>query len=54
MYKALRRADKSVKLIRLKGEDHCLSSSVTRLQLLTEIDQFIDRYNPVSPNVTSQ
>ena len=54
MYKALRRADKSVELIRLKGEDHWLSSSATRLQLLTEIDQFLDEYNPVRVKVASQ
>lgn len=54
MYKALKRADKPVKLTRLKGEDHWLSGSSTRLQLLGEIDEFLDEYNPVTPKAVSQ
>ena len=46
MYKALKKADKAVELITLKGEDHWLSSSETRLALLKEVDQFLQKHNP--------
>ena len=44
--KALKKADKAVELITLKGEDHWLSSSETRLALLKEVDQFLQKHNP--------
>ena len=46
MYKALKKADKAVELITLKGEDQWLSSSETRLALLKEVDQFLQKHNP--------
>ena len=47
MYKAMKRANKDVDFITLKGEDHWLSSSDTRLAMLKEISEFLDEHNPV-------
>ena len=47
MRDALRRADKSVELIKLKGEDHWLSVADTRLQTLREMDRFLATHLPV-------
>ena len=47
MYKAMRRANKDVEFITLKGEDHWLSGSETRLELLKQISDFLDKHNPV-------
>ncbi|MEM9375054.1 MAG: prolyl oligopeptidase family serine peptidase [Pseudomonadota bacterium] len=47
MERALKRADKSVELVRLKGEDHWLSVADTRLQTLREMDRFISEHLPV-------
>ncbi len=47
MYKALTEASKKVKLIPLKGEDHWLSKSETRLEMLKSIDSFLELYNPL-------
>lgn len=47
MHKALKKAGKDSKLVALNGEDHWLSYSKTRLQMLTEIDKFIKLHNPV-------
>lgn len=44
MEKALRRADKPVKLVRLKGEDHYLSGYETRLEALTVVAEFIEEH----------
>jgi dipeptidyl aminopeptidase/acylaminoacyl peptidase len=41
MEEALKRAGKTVKLVKLKGEDHFLSSSQMRLQALRELDAFV-------------
>jgi acetyl esterase/lipase len=41
MASALRRANKSVKLVELVGEDHWLSRAATRLQMLREIEAFL-------------
>lgn len=38
---ALKKAGKSVRLVKLKGEDHWLSVSDTRLQTLIELDKFV-------------
>lgn len=46
MEKALHRAGKSVDLVTLKHEDHWLSSSETRLQMLEAVVAFLERYNP--------
>lgn len=46
MRSALRKADKSVELVTMKGEDHWLSRSETRLQTLREIDAFLQQHNP--------
>lgn len=46
MERALKRADKSVKLVKLKGEDHWLSGADTRLELLQEMDTFIQTHLP--------
>ena len=48
MYKALKKADKPVEFVTLKGEDHWLSGSETRLALLKEVDKFLDKHNPVN------
>lgn len=42
MRKSLKKAKKSVKLVKLKGEDHFLSKSATRLQTLKELVSFLD------------
>ena len=44
MSKALKRADKTVELIKLKGEDHWLSSSETRLHTLKAMSAFVDKH----------
>ncbi|MFZ5617029.1 MAG: alpha/beta hydrolase family protein [Pseudomonadota bacterium] len=41
MESALKKAGKNVRLVKLKGEDHWLSSSETRLQALRELDAFV-------------
>ncbi|MEL6567961.1 MAG: alpha/beta fold hydrolase [Pseudomonadota bacterium] len=46
MNRALRRADKDVELIKLRGEDHWLSTSETRIATLEAIDAFLDEHNP--------
>lgn len=48
MERALRRAGKSVELIKLKGEDHWLSVADTRLQTLREMDRFIAEHVPIT------
>lgn len=48
MYKALKRAKKDVEFIKLKGEDHWLSDSTTRLELLEAVDKFLDKHNPTT------
>ncbi|MEM9841920.1 MAG: S9 family peptidase [Pseudomonadota bacterium] len=47
MERALKRADKSVELVRLKGEDHWLSVADTRLQTLRAMDRFISEHLPI-------
>jgi dipeptidyl aminopeptidase/acylaminoacyl peptidase len=46
MYKALHRAGKVVELVSLKHEDHWLSGSQTRLQMLEATVRFLRKYNP--------
>lgn len=46
MERALRSAGKPVELVTLAGEDHWLSKSATRLEMLTRASEFIRRYNP--------
>lgn len=46
MAKALNRAGKSVELVSLPHEDHWLSRSVTREQMLEAIVTFLERNNP--------
>ena len=48
MYKALKRAKKDVEFIKLEGEDHWLSDSTTRLELLEAVDKFLDKHNPTN------
>ena len=48
MYKALQKANKDVEFIELEGEDHWLSNSATRLELLDAVDKFLDKHNPVT------
>ena len=43
MRKALKRADKYVELIKLKGEDHWLSDGDTRLETLKAMSAFVDK-----------
>ncbi len=47
MLKAMKRAGKEAELITLKGEDHWLSGSETRLELLKKISDFLDKHNPI-------
>jgi pimeloyl-ACP methyl ester carboxylesterase len=46
MGKALRKAGKVVELVTLNGEDHWLSKSATRLEMLQRASEFIRKYNP--------
>jgi dipeptidyl aminopeptidase/acylaminoacyl peptidase len=46
MYDALRKQHKDVQLVTLKDEDHWLSRSQTRLQMLRESVAFLRTHNP--------
>jgi esterase/lipase len=46
MYDALKRARKDVQFVTLNREDHWLSRSETRLQMLTAVVRFLDERNP--------
>jgi dipeptidyl aminopeptidase/acylaminoacyl peptidase len=50
MAEALRRADKPVEFIELRGEDHWLSRADTRMQMLRETVRFLEMNNPVGAN----
>jgi dipeptidyl aminopeptidase/acylaminoacyl peptidase len=45
MYDALHRANKDVQLVRLRNEDHWLSRSGTRLQMLETSVAFLRAHN---------
>ena len=47
MAAALKKAGKKVELMTLKGEDHWLSGSDTRVATLKAIDAFLETHNPV-------
>jgi len=47
MHRALLKAGKKSELVTLKGEDHWLSKSATRLGMLNAIDAFLDQHNPL-------
>jgi dipeptidyl aminopeptidase/acylaminoacyl peptidase len=49
MAAALQRAGKPVELVKLTGEDHWLSKSETRLQMLKAAVAFVEKYNPPDP-----
>jgi acetyl esterase/lipase len=49
MAEALRRAGKPVAFVELPGEDHWLSRSTTRRQMLAEIVRFLEANNPAGP-----
>jgi len=44
MNKALKKANKDVSLVELKGEDHFLSNGTTRLQALEEMVKFVNKH----------
>lgn len=46
MEAALKKAGKPVEMVTLKGEDHWLSTSETRLEMLTASTAFLERCNP--------
>jgi pimeloyl-ACP methyl ester carboxylesterase len=46
MYDALRAAHKQAEFVQLKGEDHWLSRSATRLQMLQAVVAFLRKNNP--------
>ncbi len=46
MMRTLKKAGRQVEFITLKGEDHWLSDSVTRLHLLKSISGFLQEHNP--------
>jgi dipeptidyl aminopeptidase/acylaminoacyl peptidase len=48
MAEALTKAGKSVSYLELKGEDHYLSLSETRQQMLTRSAEFLSRCNPAN------
>jgi dipeptidyl aminopeptidase/acylaminoacyl peptidase len=49
MASALKRAGKPVELVELDAEDHWLSRSATRLQMLKAMVAFVQKYNPADP-----
>jgi dipeptidyl aminopeptidase/acylaminoacyl peptidase len=49
MAQALKRAGKPVEMITLKGEDHWLSRSETRMQMLKAAVAFVEAHNPADP-----
>jgi dipeptidyl aminopeptidase/acylaminoacyl peptidase len=49
MYEAARRAHKDIELVPLKAEDHWLSRSATRLQMLQSSVAFLRAHNPPDP-----
>jgi dipeptidyl aminopeptidase/acylaminoacyl peptidase len=49
MADALRRAGKPVEFVTLNAEDHWLSKSATRLQMLQEMVRFLAVHNPANP-----
>ena len=49
MHRALQKAGKPVDLVTLKGEDHWLSRSETRLAMLKAAVEFVERHNPTAP-----
>jgi len=49
MAEALRRAGKPVEFVELPGEDHWLSRSATRRQMLAETVRFLEANNPARP-----
>ena len=49
MASALKRAGKPVELVELDAEDHWLSRSATRLQMLKAMVAFVEKYNPADP-----
>jgi dipeptidyl aminopeptidase/acylaminoacyl peptidase len=53
MESALRRANKSVEFIKMKGEDHWLSRSATRDQMLEAMVGFVEKYNPAYDGAAS-
>lgn len=52
MAEALRRAGKPVELIELQGEDHWMSRTDTRQQMLRETVRFLEAHNPVDAEQT--
>jgi dipeptidyl aminopeptidase/acylaminoacyl peptidase len=49
MYAALRSAKKDAQMVTLKEEDHWLSRSATRLQMLEASVAFLRTHNPPDP-----
>jgi len=49
MHRALQKAGKPVDLVTLKGEDHRLSKSATRLAMLSAAVAFVEKHNPAVP-----
>lgn len=54
MLEALRRHKKTVHFTRLDDDDHWLSTSPMRLKTLHEISRFLQQYNPVNAEQSSQ
>ncbi len=48
MADVLKAAKKSVEFVTLKGEDHWLSNSETRLQMLAATVRFLEANNPLN------
>jgi dipeptidyl aminopeptidase/acylaminoacyl peptidase len=46
MAAALRLTDKPVKLVKMPGDDHWLSNTATRVQVLQEMDTFLQANLP--------
>ncbi|MEM7082622.1 MAG: alpha/beta fold hydrolase [Pseudomonadota bacterium] len=46
LYKALKKHEKPVELVKLRDEDHWLSNNDTRLAMLKHVSRFIETHNP--------
>lgn len=47
MHKALKKANKESTLVALKGEDHWMSTSPMRIELLRTLEAFLNQHNPI-------
>ena len=54
MHAALRKENKDVTFIELKGDDHWLSTASMRTQMLSEVEKFLARQLAIAPPVAAE